>query len=133
MDAPSVTILAPVSGTVSVLTAAEQQDVRASDVLGWMTNALDNSQVPVTTPHPGRITTLSLHQGQVAVLGTPVAVISRLADATRAAVAMDEARAAFEATGGTPDWTSPDVLAQRIRVGVQKWGGIAKQSGAKGQ
>jgi tripartite-type tricarboxylate transporter receptor subunit TctC len=65
--------------------------------------------------------------------GMPAAIVNRLSDAVRAAVSMEEARKAFEATGGTADWSAPEVLAARIREGVVKWGGIARQSGAKGQ
>ncbi len=78
VDAPSVVILAPTSGVVSTLTAVEGQQVRQGDLLGWMENTLDKTQVPVTTPHSGRITTLSLHQGQFATAGTPVVVIHDL-------------------------------------------------------
>lgn len=65
--------------------------------------------------------------------GLPAAIVNRISEAVRAAVAMEEARKAFEATGGTADWSPPEVLATRIREGVVKWGGIARQSGAKGQ
>jgi tripartite-type tricarboxylate transporter receptor subunit TctC len=75
---------------------------------------------------------MSSIQFLIAPAGTPAPVVNRLSDAARAAVGMEDARRAFEATGGTPDWVPPDVLAERIRQGVVKWGGIAKQSGAKG-
>ncbi len=63
----------------------------------------------------------------------PAPVVGRLSDAIKVAVSTEEAQRAFEATGGTSDWTSPEVLATRIREGVVKWGGVAKASGARGQ
>ena len=72
-------------------------------------------------------------QFMLAPAGTPGAAIQRLSEATRAALSMEDARRAIEATGGTTDWTPPEVLATRIRDGVVKWGTVARQSGARGQ
>jgi tripartite-type tricarboxylate transporter receptor subunit TctC len=68
----------------------------------------------------------------LAPAGTPAAVINRLSDGVKAALLLDESKKAFEAAGGAPEHVPPEILAVRIREGVIKWGGIAKQSGAKG-
>ena len=80
VEAPTATILAPTSGLVVTLTALEGQAVKQGDLLGWMENTLDKSLVPITAPHSGRITTLSLDRGQFAAAGTPVVVIHELTE-----------------------------------------------------
>jgi len=102
VDAASATILAPVSGNVSVLTAAEQQEVRAGDVLAWMVNTLDQTSVPITAPRTGRITTLELKQGQFAAAGAPVFVIHELG-ALYVALEVDEGDIDHVRVGQTVD------------------------------
>jgi tripartite-type tricarboxylate transporter receptor subunit TctC len=67
----------------------------------------------------------------LAPAGTPAAIVQRLAEATRATLALDETRRSFEAAGGAPEYVPPDALATRIRDGVPRWASVARQSGAK--
>ena len=67
----------------------------------------------------------------VAPVGVSAEVIGRLSDALKTALAGEDMKRSFASRGATAEYAPPDVLAARIRTQVQKWGTIAKESGAK--
>ncbi|MFM9971865.1 MAG: Bug family tripartite tricarboxylate transporter substrate binding protein [Burkholderiales bacterium] len=67
----------------------------------------------------------------VAPAGTQASIVSRLSEALKTALALEETRRSFDAVGGVPEHVPPDILAIRIRDGVVRWATIAKQSGAQ--
>ena len=70
-------------------------------------------------------------QGILAPAKTPPAIVNRLSESLKAALALEETKRSFDAAGGVPEHVPPDVLAVRIRDGVPRWATIARQSGAQ--
>ena len=69
----------------------------------------------------------------VAPAGTSPAVVSRVSEAVKVGLSLEETKRAFDAVGGVPEHIPPEALAVRIREGVPKWASIARESGAKPQ
>ena len=65
--------------------------------------------------------------------GTPPAVVARLNEVLRAAVAAPAARAFFEGTGSEAWTTSPEELARFQAGETQKWGRVIKAAGIEAE
>lgn len=67
----------------------------------------------------------------VAPLGTPQAVIDRLNEASRQALARADLKEIFEKGGAIPATASPEELRQQIAEDYKRWGEVAKRVGVK--
>jgi tripartite-type tricarboxylate transporter receptor subunit TctC len=67
----------------------------------------------------------------LAPAGTPAEVISRLADALRAAHALEDVKQIFASQATSGEFIGPAALAARLQTDMVKWSTAAKESGVK--
>jgi tripartite-type tricarboxylate transporter receptor subunit TctC len=66
-----------------------------------------------------------------APVGTPPAVVAKLNAAVRVAVATPELKQKFEIAGVAPAASTPEQLTAFLKVEIEKWGKVIRDSGAK--
>lgn len=69
--------------------------------------------------------------GLFAPAGTPPAIVARLSEETRKALANPEVRASFAAQGVEPAGNTPEQFASFVRNEHAKWGRVIRESGIK--
>jgi tripartite-type tricarboxylate transporter receptor subunit TctC len=69
--------------------------------------------------------------GLLAPAGTPPAVLARLSEELKTALAQPAVQEKFAAQGFATAWTSPAEAAGFLKAEVEKWGRTVQQSGAK--
>ncbi|MCC7414253.1 MAG: tripartite tricarboxylate transporter substrate binding protein [Gammaproteobacteria bacterium] len=67
----------------------------------------------------------------LAPAGTPPAVVARLNEAVRKALAAPDIARRLAGIGATPAWNTPEDLGRYVRAEIDKWGRIIRESGAK--
>ncbi len=78
---------------------------------------------------PGASGSLETIIGMMVPSGTPQAIVSRLDDAFRAAIAKPEVRARFDLLHVTPSPLGPEQLAERIRIDNPRWEALIRKAG----
>jgi tripartite-type tricarboxylate transporter receptor subunit TctC len=63
--------------------------------------------------------------------GLPGDLVARLSESLRTALTAEDTKKAFAAHGGTPEFSTPEALAARIRADVPRMSAVAKEAGAK--
>jgi len=67
----------------------------------------------------------------LAPAGTPPAIVARLNEGIRKALAAPDIAGRLAGIGATPAWSTPEDLRSYIRAEIDKWGRIIRESGAK--
>ena len=67
--------------------------------------------------------------GLFAPQGTPPAIVARVADACRGALAVEVTRVTLERAGFEVFWMGPDAFAGFVAAEVDRWGGLVRRLG----
>lgn len=144
-------VIVPFKTTADVLTALRSRDVHiAFEILPPILTQITGRNVKVLAvtsnrrfPGLPQVPTLAeagvpgfeatSWNGISAPLGTPPAVVERLARDIQAAVASAEVQKELQALGFVPRASTPEQMAQRMKSDIAKWGAVIEKAGIEKQ